>query len=242
MSMIAADFRQGIRDSVPVLIGVAPFGLLFGALAVENGMSIVEATLMSALIFGGASQMVGIDLFGTQIAPWMIVLSIFAVNFRHVLYSASLGPKLVHYSRLQKAIAFFFLTDVHYSAAERRRELGFSFGFGWYMGLTIPLYVLWILETIVGGMFGKLITNPQAFGFDMLLPVYFLGIVMGFRQRRNWLPVVIVSGLASSLAHVTIGSPWHVSIGAIAGVAFAALIAGDQPVAEPEANETEEIT
>lgn len=242
MPMISADFRHGMRDSVPVLIGVAPFGLLFGALAVENGMGIVEATLMSALIFGGASQMVGIDLFGTQIAPWMIVLSIFAVNFRHVLYSASLGPKLIQYTGLQKAIAFFFLTDVHYSAAERRHELGQSFGFGWYMGLTIPLYILWIGETIIGGLFGKLITNPEAFGMDMLLPVYFLGIVMGFRRRRNWLPVVIASGLASSLAYGTIGSPWHVSIGAIAGVAFAALIAGDQPVTEPEANETEEIT
>ncbi len=242
MPMISADFRQGMRDSVPVLIGVAPFGLLFGALAVENGLDIVEATLMSALIFGGASQMVGIDLFGTRIAPWMIVLSIFAVNFRHVLYSASLGPKLVRYSGLQKAVAFFFLTDVHYSAAERRHELGLPFRFGWYMGLTIPLYVIWIVETAIGGLFGRLITNPQSFGIDMLLPVYFLGIVVGFRRRRNWLPVVIASGLASLFAYVTIGSPWHVSIGAVAGVSFAALIAGDQPVVEPEVNEAEEIT
>lgn len=236
-----ADFRQGMRDSVPVLIGVAPFGLLFGALAVESGMDIFQATLMSAMIFGGASQMVGIDLFGTRIAPWMIVLSIFAVNFRHVLYSASLGPKLLHYSGLQKAISFFFLTDVHYSVAERRHEQGLSIGFGWYMGLTIPLYLVWIAETVIGGLFGKLINNPQSFGIDMLLPVYFLGMVMGFRRRRNWLPVVLASGLASSLAYVTIGSPWHVSIGAVAGVAFAALIAGDQPAAEPDVNETDGI-
>lgn len=242
MPMFNADFRQGMRDSVPVLIGIAPFGLLFGALAVDNGMDIVQATLMSGLIFGGASQMVGIDLFGARIAPWMIVLSIFAVNFRHVLYSASLGPKLVHYSGLQKAISFFFLTDVHYSAAEQRHERGLSIRFAWYMGLTIPLYVLWIAETIVGGLFGKLITNPQSFGIDMLLPVYFLGIVIGFRRRRNWLPVVIASGLASSLAYVTIGSPWHVSIGAVAGVVFAALIAGDQPGAEPDVPEQEGVT
>ena len=87
-------FREGMRDGLPVIVAVLPFGLLFGALAVENGLCIAEAVLMSATVYGGASQMVGIELFGQKIAPWLIVLSIFAVNFRHVLYSAAVGRRI----------------------------------------------------------------------------------------------------------------------------------------------------
>ncbi|TIM62676.1 MAG: branched-chain amino acid ABC transporter permease, partial [Mesorhizobium sp.] len=71
-----SDFWQGVRLSMPVVVAAAPFGLLFGALAVDNGFSVLEALLMSAMVFGGASQMVGIELFGQHVAPWLIVLSI----------------------------------------------------------------------------------------------------------------------------------------------------------------------
>ena len=226
MSKRIADIRQGMRDSVPVLIGAGPFGVLFGALAVENGMTVFEATLMSATIFAGASQMVGLELFGTKVAPWLIVLSIFAVNFRHILYSASLGSKIGHFSAVQKAVSFFFLTDPQFAEAEQRHERGETISFAWFMGLAVPIYVLWIVETIVGALFGRLIPDPHAFGIDFLLPIYFLALVMGFRRRRNWAPVVLASGVASVVAYHTIGSPWHISLGALAGIALAALIPG----------------
>ena len=62
--------------------------------------------------------------------------------------------------------------------------------------------------------FGNLIPDPHALGIDFLLPIYFLGLVMGFRKRPLWLPVVAVSAVASIIAYKTVGSPWHVSIGA----------------------------
>ena len=63
---VANDFWDGVRLSMPVVVAAAPFGLLFGAIAVDNGFSVLEAFAMSALIFGGASQMVGIELFGVR--------------------------------------------------------------------------------------------------------------------------------------------------------------------------------
>ena len=237
MPVFDRDFRQGLRDSVPVAIGAGPFAVLFGALAVENGMDIYQAALMSATIYAGASQMVGIDLFGTNVAPWVIVLSIFAVNFRHILYSASIGPKIAHFTTLQKAVAFFCLVDPQYAETEKRHEQGKSLSFSWYMGMALPVYILWVVETVLGALFGKLIPDPQALGIDFLLPVYFVGLVMGFRSRRNWAPVVLASGLAATVVYFTIGSPWHVSIGALFGVAFAALIAdtrNPEQAGEPE--------
>jgi predicted branched-subunit amino acid permease len=48
---------------------------------------------------------------------------------------------------------------------------------------------------------------------------------MGFRKRDNWGPIVIASGVVSIIAYKTIGSPWHVSIGALAGILVAVIVA-----------------
>src|SRR5690606_22918007 len=158
----ASEFLSGVRASIPVIVAAAPFGVLFGALAVENGFSASEAMLMSAAIFGGASQMVGIDLFGARVAPWLIVFSIFAVNFRHVLYSATIGRYIAHWTPLQRFVGFFFLVDPQFAEAEQRVEKGRSLGFAWYMGVALPLYVFWIAELGLGAVFGRLIPNTQA--------------------------------------------------------------------------------
>src|SRR5690606_37709735 len=118
--------------------------------AVDNGLSVGEAVLMSALVFAGASQLVGLELFSAQIAPWIIVLSVFAVNFRHVLYSAALGRHLGMMPGWQKAIAFFFLTDPQYAASEARADRKLPVTLVWYMGMALPIYLLWVLEAWIG--------------------------------------------------------------------------------------------
>ena len=218
-----SEFREGARLGIPVLISAGPFAVLFGAVAAANGFTVGEAVLMSATIYGGASQMVGIELFGQHVAPWLIVFSIFAVNFRHVLYSAAVGRRVAHWSFAQKAVGFFFLVDPQYAEAERRGEKGETVGFVWYMGMALPIYVLWIFESALGAAFGRLLPDPRVIGLDFLLPIYFLGMVLGFRSRPLWLPIVLVSGVASIIAFRTVGSPWHVSLGALAGIALAAL-------------------
>ena len=218
-----ADFVDGARRSLPVVIASAPFGMLFGTIAVQNGLTIGEATLMSAALFAGASQLVGLEMFGQKIAPWLIVLSIFAVNFRHVLYSAALGRHMRSWSATQRVVGFFFLTDAQYAFGEKKAATG-RLTFVWYMGYGLCLYSFWVAESAVGAAFGNLIPDPYPIGIDFMLPIYFLGMVMDFRKRPLWLPVVGASAIASILAFYLVGSPWHVSIGAIAGVALAAAL------------------
>jgi len=218
----ARDFWQGFRLGIPVFVASAPFAILYGAIAAQNGFSVGEVVLMSATVFAGASQMVGIELFGQKIAPWLIVFSIFAVNFRHILYSAAVGRRVGHWSTLQKAVGFFFLVDPQYAEAERRGEAGGTIGFVWYMGIATPIFIMWVLLSGVGATFGRLIPDTRALGLDFLLPIYFLGLVMGFRKRPLWLPVVLASAIVSVVAYLYVGSPWHVSIGAAAGILLAA--------------------
>ncbi len=219
-----SEFWTGALAALPIVAAASPFGALFGALAVENGMTVIEAGLMSAILFAGASQMVGIELFGEEVAPWLIVFSIFAVNFRHILYSAVTGRYITHLSFFQRYFSFFFLTDPQFALMETRHDEGIKITFAWLMGAAIMFWVPWLCLTLIGAIFGTLIEDPAKWGIDFLLPVYYLVLVMGFRRRANWAPVVIASGVASILAFHFIGSPWHITIGAIAGVSLAAII------------------
>jgi branched chain amino acid efflux pump len=232
------DFLAGARAGVPIIVAVLPFGLLFGALAVDNGLTVVEAMLMSGLVYGGASQMVGIELFGKNVAPWLIVLSIFAVNFRHVLYSAAFGRRIGRWPLLERALGFFLLTDPQFAEAERRLERGEPLSFAWYIGLGAPIWLAWVVETGIGASLGKFVPDPKALGLDFLLPIYFLDLVMSFRKRPLWLPVVAVSAVASVLAMKFVGSPWHIALGAVAGIAVA-LVMPVAPATETGLKQTE---
>ncbi len=217
-----SEFLAGIRRALPVVLSALPFGILFGALAVDNGLSVGQALLMSATVFAGASQMVGLELFGTDASAWLIAASIFVVNLRHLLYSATIGRRMAGFTPGQKAVGFFLLTDPQFAEAEREAEAKGGFSFSWYLGVGAAFYVMWQLATLAGAVFGRLIPDADRWGIDFLLTIYFLGLVMGFRKRAFWLPVVAVSAVVSVVAFKLIGSPWHISAGAVAGVLFAA--------------------
>ena len=196
---------------------------------------------MSAIVFGGASQMVGIELFGQHIEPWLIVFSIFAVNFRHVLYSAALGRHLSYWSPLTKLVSFFFLVDPVFAESERRVQSRRTVSIAWYAGISLPMYCSWTILSWMGARFGsQVIPDPHAIGLDFLLPIYFLGLVMGFRGRPRWLPIVAISAVASIIAYRFVGSPWHVSLGALAGIFLAATLPPIQGLSGEDAMEPTE--
>ena len=234
MTLSDAEFRRdifaGIRDVLPIIVAVFPFGGVFGALAIEQGLSLFEIGLASATIYAGASQYAMLDLLGKNVPAWSTVLTVFAINFRHVLYSASIGRRLVSFSPLQKVLAFFLLVDIQYAAAEKR-TFTHPLRPAYYFAYAAVLYSSWMLSNFLGAAFGALIDNPAAFGLDFILPLYFTGMVAGFYGRPNFLPIMVTSAAVSLLAYFTIGSPWHISIGGVAGLIMAAVLS--KPREEP---------
>lgn len=232
--MNRTEIRHGIRAALPSLLSAMPFGILLGAVSANMGLSMGEILLMNMTIYAGASQLVGIELFKHDVAPWLIVLSIFAVNFRHILYSAALAAHIRHFGPGQKIVAFFLLIDPQFAESVKRGE-STKLTFTWYLSFGLTFYITWQVTALLGAVFGKFVGDPRALGLDVLLTVYFLGLVLGFRTKDNWLPTVISSALASTLAWHIVGSPWHVSIGALAGIAVAAALPlKSQPAPEPE--------
>ena len=83
-------FLAGARDTFPMLVGAAPFGVIFGTLAIGSGLPVWLTLGMSLLVFGGSSQFVAVSLIGSGTALPVIWLTTIVVNLRHALYSATL--------------------------------------------------------------------------------------------------------------------------------------------------------
>ena len=85
------EFLRGLRDIFPIMVATVPFGMIFGALAAKEGLSLTENLLMSALVYAGASQFVALQFWAHPLPFWTILAAVLAVNLRHVLYSAAMG-------------------------------------------------------------------------------------------------------------------------------------------------------
>jgi 4-azaleucine resistance transporter AzlC len=222
-SRSTTEFLRGFRDILPIIVATIPFGMVFGTLSANKGLSVAESILMSGAVYGGASQFVALELWANPLPFWTILLSALAVNLRHVLYSAALGRRMNHWSPLERYCGFTFLTDPVFALAEERG--GERLSVPYYFGLAVPLYLNWIVTTALGFIVGNLIGRPEALGLDFVVTAYFMFLVVGYRTRPNALPIIGASAAAALLAYVLVGPPWHFAGGATVGMALAALLA-----------------
>jgi 4-azaleucine resistance transporter AzlC len=111
------EFWHGVRDETPILLGVVPFGLIFGALAINMHLSVAAAQAMSSIVFAGSSQFIAAQMIGAGTSGLVILMVVFVVNLRHALYSASVAPHLRHLKPGWKLLLSYLLTDEAYAVA-----------------------------------------------------------------------------------------------------------------------------
>ena len=210
---------RGARDIAPIVVATIPFGLIFGAIASHQGLSAADSVFLSAFTFAGASQFAALEFWMHPLPFLTIFLSVMAVNLRLLLYSAALGRKIDHWPPLVRYSLLGLLSDPIYALAELKG--GARLSAAYYAGLSVPLYLNWIVTTAAGFFFGNLIRRPEAVGLDFVVIAYFIHILGGFRQRPNALWVILASAAGSVAAYLTAGSPWHFAGGAFAGMAAA---------------------
>ena len=154
----------------------------------------------------------------------LIVFSVLAVNFRHILYSAALGRKMHHWPAVGRYGGFALMVDPVFALAELRGSARLSGVY--YAAIAIPLYIGWMVATALGALFGRLIEDPKVFGLDFVLAAYFIYLVAQFRERPNAVPIILASAAMAIAGFVTIGPPWHIAFGAFAGIIVAAGMGG----------------
>ncbi len=220
-----SELLAGALDALPILPAIVPFAALYGALATARGFPAADVLLASGTVYAGASQYLVLDMLAQGLGTWPILLAVLAVNFRHVLYSAAIGRRFARFGPVQKALAFALLVDPTFAAAEQRSRTPHGLTPTYYFAYASSIYVVWMAANVVGIVSGTLLERPERYGLDFILPLYFLGVLLGFRGGTGFVRVLVAAAGASVMAHAALGAPWHILAGAVAGLAVAALTA-----------------
>ena len=194
-------FWFGVREEVPLLVGVFPFGMIYGALALKAGLSLAASQMMSSIVFAGSSQFIAAQLIHDAAPGLVIVLTIAVVNLRHMLYSASLAPYLEKLSVRWKVLLSYLLTDEAYAptALKFEREGASLLGHWFLFGAGLALWSTWQVSTGLGIFLGAVI--PPAWPLDFALPLTFIALVMPALRNRPAIAAALSAGLVALLAY-----------------------------------------
>ena len=194
------DARRGVFASLPMIIGGIPFGLLFGSLAAANGLSIGFAIAMSSIVFAGSAQFVALGLIAADAPLWIIVMTTFVVNLRHILYAADMLRYVRHLPLWLRAIMGFGLTDETYAAVRPMYDMGsatLTNGHRIYLGSFLAFYIMWNITTILGVLAGEYIPGISEWGLEFAMVATFIGIVVPYLKSVPYWGAFIVAVIAS---------------------------------------------
>lgn len=215
----------GAGAALPLMVGVAPFGLIYGALAVRLGVSGWLAQAMSSIIFAGSAQFIVLPLLAAAAPGLVIVLTVAVVNLRHLLYSASVAPHVRELPRRWKALLAYLLADEAYAVAiSRYQAAGADAPKRWFfLGAGVTLWATWQACTAVGILVGGHV--PAHGSLDFALPLTFIALVVPMVRSRAHGAAAVVAGVVGLLAF---GLPHKLGLmlAAVAGVAAGALAEG----------------
>jgi branched chain amino acid efflux pump len=221
-----AGLAEGARRSLPVMPALAVFGAGFGAVAAQKGLTLFEATLMSALLFAGISQYVAMEIWhDAETVAGLAVLAVITatINMRFALMSASLRPWLGGLPGWQAYPALHLLVEPGWLIAMRYRAEGGSDA-SIYLGSGLALWLGWIAATVPGYLAGALVSDPKRFGLDLIMPAFFVAMLVPlWRGPRGALPW-FVAGIIGLLVAEVAGGWWFIVAGALAGCLTAGVV------------------
>ncbi|WP_430395421.1 AzlC family ABC transporter permease [Ferrovibrio sp.] len=212
---------EGARVSAGLVPGVFIYAVAFGVLARTAETGLTAAFLMSALVFTGSGQVVSLQLWHAPFPILAMLATIFAMNARYVLMSASLRPALAGMPTSHAYASLFMLGDGNWIMAMRMHAQGNLEG-GFLFGSGATQYLVWCAGTVLGYLAGSLLGSPKSLGLDFLLTAFCTAMAVAMWKGRDDAWPLLVGGGSAILAAQVIPGQWYIVIGAITGSVFGA--------------------
>jgi 4-azaleucine resistance transporter AzlC len=218
-------FWAGVRAVLPLLMGDIPFGMIYGVLALDAGLTPASAQMMSSIVFAGSAQFITAQLVREAVPGLVIVLTIAVVNLRHMLYSASIAPYLRALPMRWKVLLSYLLTDEAYAVSilNYEKEGVTPSGHWYFLGTGLTLWISWQLVTAAGILLGT--TLPESWPLDFALPVTFIALIIPTLKDR---PAIAASLTAGAVALFAYDLPYKLGlmIAGILGILVGTLLEG----------------
>ena len=220
-----AGIWRGARASLPLWLGMVPFGLVIGVLADAKGLSLTETLLMSALVYAGAAQLLALELWTDPAPIGAAIVAALVVNIRMAPMGAALAPWLDRLRGLRLWGTLATLVDHSFALAVQDQRRG-GRDAGYLLGVGLALWVSWVPTTAVGHLAGSLVRVPPGHPMFFASVAAFLSIMVGlWRGPRADLGPWAVAGLVALAAHrAALPVPLPLLLGSFAGAAVGAWV------------------
>lgn len=200
---------------MPLAVGVGTYGVVYGILT-QDVLTTAETILSCLMVYAGIAQILALDLWQHPLPVFMLILSTFIINMRHMLMSASVYPYAMKENRWLAYFTMFFVVDEGWALsmsefAKGKARIGFLLGTG------VINYVFWITATMAGRTMGALIPSPEQLGIDFTLSAVFITIGAGMFRGKKDLPIIAAAAAAALLTYYFVEGKWYILAGGIAG-------------------------
>lgn len=199
----------GLRDVLPILPGILPWGMVAGVAAVAAGFTGPQSVGLSLLVFAGASQLVFVDLAAQGAALPVILLATLVVNLRYLMYSAALAPRLPGVRGAPRALTAYLLTDQAFALSVARwdREPSFPHRLAYYLAVSAALWVTWQSGVVAGTFLGARL--PAGLELEFSVPLVFIGLLVPSVRDRATGAAAAVAGAVALFGGLV---PWKLGL------------------------------
>lgn len=216
MTTAHSEFLHGIRDELPILLGVLPFGMIYGVSAISAGIPASIAQAMSCIVFAGSAQFVIVQLIAAGTPAPVVILTAFIVNIRHLLYSASVSSYTHKLHPLWKWLLAYLLTDEAYAVTILHYQTGDDIQkHRYFLGAGLALWMTWQLSTAAGIFLGGHI--PASWSLDFASTLTFIALVVPTLKDRVSTTVALTAALTALLA-IALPLKLGIAIAALVGI------------------------
>ena len=194
-----SEFAAGARDTIPMMIGAAPFGVIFGTLVTASPLALWHGQLMSLVVFAGSAQFIAAGMIAGNASFAVIWATTFVVNLRHILYSATLAPYVAHLpARWRWALAGLMTDEVFAVAyAHYQKRAAGEIGPHYFFGSGVAMYLNWQAWTLIGLFFGAAFPGLKSLGLDFAMVATFIAIIVPQLVAARFVAAALASGVLS---------------------------------------------
>jgi predicted branched-subunit amino acid permease len=209
---MSPSFRRGLRDILPLVPPIAVFGAVFGALAVQAGLTPWLTMLTSLIVLSGAAQVAMVGLLASGAVP--VLLATTGLALRHLPMSAALSGLIGSAPTLRRVQLAWVLVDETFGLTINAARDPSVDLVAFKSAADLTLYTTWLASTAVGAFLGADVDTSRL-GIQVVFPLVFLGLAAPLlRNRRQWMTAGLAL-LASGAAVVVLPSEWRVTAAAI---------------------------
>ena len=202
-------WREGLKTGIPTLFGIAAWGMVVGIAMVKTGLTVLQASGMTLLVFAGSAQLAALPLILAHAPIWVIFATALVVNLRFVIFSALLAPHFTHLPWRQRLFYGYISGDLTIAlflqrfptAAPVKGKLSYL------KGLMFPNWCAWQTGSLIGIFLGSAIPAEWGLGFAGTLAILCITVPLIINSAA--LCGVLVAGAVAVLAN---GFPYKLGL------------------------------